>query len=1020
MRLEDYERAKDVRGIHGVATTHANFDHNWWVSELKQMQMSWFKLLDDGSGSVFEFAKKLRQNGIMPIIRIYQNAPLPNRLPTRALDTISRYVNEGVSRWFEILNEPNLPLEWGPGQWDAHGGRREQVMVEVWLADAEEVIRRGGYPAFPCMAQSGRTPDLGSITWYERSFEIMAKQFYNRAKTVFESGGWIAVHDAVLNHFYKDQVGEWHFECPYDPLTQISHPGITIFDGDNSLMGHRVPVELLAKYFGVVVPVISTEGGVFVPPHGWSQWDTTYPGYDYHGHAEGIVAMYRWLERYRVTYPFYFAMCPWLIANSRMGHPEPAWQEDGWYHDRSGALPVVQAVKQMGPPLAAPEPLPPIGSPLPIGTTIRVGIRANWLDPKSPFIGVKPLLLEEYIRDVVSKELGAGNPMEALKAQAIAARTYAFNATLHPKHKEVGADICNTTCCQVYVEGSRKERTDQATKETRGIIAKYEGVPIGAFYSSNCGGRTKNSEDVWVQALPYCRSVDCPKKDEPKFGHGVGMCQKGAVLLAQGGRTFSQILHHYYTGVTLGPISSIPEPPPPPIPPEPTPPPPPSEERLDVVERTSGPAIIAGNFGRPGLVATFFGNEALPTPKPEYGVNGVEFRGWPPKDLVVNIEDRVKGKVYPVEVKKDHPRTIVVWSTPLPQPEPEPSPEPPPIPPGPEPSPEPGEFPIPRFGFGMHAGLNYTENAVAKDIERIHELGARAVLIVPGDEIQMKRTVKQYYAAGIPAITRPYCLIDKTHDFVRDVLILQDLGVPPVIQIYNEPSDDREWKSSKPDISLFASKWVDQAEGVIGAGGWAGLQVLDVAELRMVIQELRNRGLEDLWSKIWFCPHNYGLNHPLVYPYDLVNQHGLPVQEPELEYLAPIDQVNRWRQADCNPGQNIRGDYNCVLGFLAFAEVFKEMIGFVPPMIMGEGGWQFGGLQDRRYPRIDNELHAKYHTALLRCFIDQKLPIGDPLPSYLYGFCFWILSGVDADAWWSGTLGIRHQTIAAVRSEWKS
>jgi len=1024
MRLQDYERANDVRGIHGVATTHANFDRGWWINELKQMRMSWYKLIDDGSGSVFDFARELRQNGIMPIIRMYQNAPLPNRLPQRALDTIARYVNEGVTKWFEILNEPNLPLEWGPGQWDAHEGRRKRVMVEVWLADAEEVIRRGGYPAFPCMAQSGRTPLLGSIPWYEQSFDVMAKQFYGRTKAVFERGGWIAVHDAVLNHFYRDQAGVWHFECPYDVLTQAKYPGIDVFDGDNSLMGHRVPVQLLAKHFNLIVPVLSTEGGVFTPPHGWAQWDASYPGFDYHGHADGTVAMYRWLERYRVTYPFYFAMCPWLIANKRMNHFEPAWREDGFYHDRLGPLPVVGAIKAMGAPLENPEALPPIGIPLPVGVTIRLGLRADWLDPKSPFVGKKTLLLEEYLRDVVHRELNAANPMEALKAQAVAARTYAYRAMKNPRHKDQGVDICNTTCCQVYLEGSRKSRTDRAIRETSGLIVKYRGKVIGAFYSSDCGGRTENSEDVWVAALPYCRSVDCPKKDEPRLGHGVGMCQKGAVYMAREGRNHREILHHYYTGITLGPISSVPDPPPPPDPPEPEPEPIPSEgERLVVVERTTGSPIIVGNIGRPGLIATFFGNVAQPTPKSEYGPDGVEFMGWPRKDLTINIEDPAKGKVHPIEVKRSHPRTIVAWEQVQPSPTTS-STTTITLPPGTTTSttttilPSDG-FPIPRFGFGMHDGLDYREPQIAADIERMHELGARGVLTVPGDELQMEKAAVRYRDAGLQVIVRPYTLIDRRLNFARYTRILLDLGFPGVIQIYNEPGDDREWEDGRPDIPLFVRKWCDQAEGVIAAGGWAGLQVLDVNVLRMVIAELRTMGLEELWDKTWFCTHDYGLNHPLIYPYDPVNQEGIPVQHPGWEFASSIEEVNRWRVEGKNPGQTIHEDNNCILGFLAFAKVFQEEIGFVPPMIMGEGGWQYGSMQDRRYPRVLDELHAKYHTRFLRIFKDGKLPTGDPLPSYLIGVCFWILSGPDGDAWYSRTLGLRHQTIEMVRSEWR-
>ena len=132
-------------------------------------------------------------------------------------------------------------------------------------------------------------------------------------------------------------------------------------DDDCSLLGHRVPVQLLQDHFGLQVPVMSTEGGVFVPHGGWQQWDTRYPGYNYDGHAERTVAMFRWLQANAEDY--YFAMCPWLIANERMGHIDPAWTENAWYQ-LGRDLPAIAAVKAMGA-----EPVPP--PPLPLDETLR-------------------------------------------------------------------------------------------------------------------------------------------------------------------------------------------------------------------------------------------------------------------------------------------------------------------------------------------------------------------------------------------------------------------------------------------------------------------------------------------------------------------------------------------------------------------------------------------------------------------------------------------------------------------------
>ncbi len=351
MELSDFERPPSLRGIHGSPATHANFDHQHWIGQVQEMGMNIYKLLDDGSGSVLEFARKLRANNIMPIVRMQREKPNPGTLSSQALSTVKRYIDEGITRWFEVNNEPNLHYEWQDGEWRA-GGRPELVM-ENWLRDAEAIVELGGYPAFPALAQSSHRPESSSILWYINAFEWLAQNTPDRAREAFSKGAWIASHDAVLNHCYRDDAGEWHFEYPYDPICQADDPGRTIMDDDNSLIGHRVPVQLLKEHFDLQVPVISTEGGVFAPRDGVLQWDHRYPGYDARGHAERTVAMYQWLEKNAPDY--YFGMCPWLLASELMGHPPGPWSKDCWFWV-GRELPVVAAVKQMGPPKPRPKP----------------------------------------------------------------------------------------------------------------------------------------------------------------------------------------------------------------------------------------------------------------------------------------------------------------------------------------------------------------------------------------------------------------------------------------------------------------------------------------------------------------------------------------------------------------------------------------------------------------------------------------------------------------------------------------
>lgn len=165
---------------------------------------------------------------------------------------------------------------------------------------------------------------------------------------------------------------------------------------------------------------------------------------------------------------------------------------------------------------------------------------------------VEIMLLEEYLRAVVPAEMPALWPFEAVKAQAIASRSYAQYAIEHPKFPN--ADICTTTQCQHYDPEKIHPRADEAIEETRDIVALYQGQTANTVFSANCGGHTRNNEDEW-QGRPetYLRGVTCPVKGN-RIGHGIGLCQHGARALAGEGRTYEEILKHYYQGVTIGPI----------------------------------------------------------------------------------------------------------------------------------------------------------------------------------------------------------------------------------------------------------------------------------------------------------------------------------------------------------------------------------------------------------------------------------------------------------------------------------
>lgn len=142
------------------------------------------------------------------------------------------------------------------------------------------------------------------------------------------------------------------------------------------------------------------------------------------------------------------------------------------------------------------------------GNTYRGRIEV--LGSEDAFTVVNELPLEDYLLGVVPNEL-APDPfpqIEALKAQAVAARTYILRNL--GQFADQGYDICATDQCQVYRGfDTEHELATEAVRETRGLIATYDGEPINALYSSTCGGRTENSENVFGEALPYLVSTIC-------------------------------------------------------------------------------------------------------------------------------------------------------------------------------------------------------------------------------------------------------------------------------------------------------------------------------------------------------------------------------------------------------------------------------------------------------------------------------------------------------------------------------
>lgn len=127
--------------------------------------------------------------------------------------------------------------------------------------------------------------------------------------------------------------------------------------------------------------------------------------------------------------------------------------------------------------------------------------------------------IDSYLYGVVPKEIGGLSHIEALKAQAVTARS--FTARLAGKHKADGFDLCNTIHCQVYGGVSAETApANRAVDATSGIVATYDGKIAELYYFASDGGATESVENVWGSTdHPYLKGVDDPYETDKATHH---------------------------------------------------------------------------------------------------------------------------------------------------------------------------------------------------------------------------------------------------------------------------------------------------------------------------------------------------------------------------------------------------------------------------------------------------------------------------------------------------------------------
>lgn len=328
MRLSDFVWSRNPRGLHVASIYQSPLE----ISRYSQIHAGWAKLLAAGYEYVDD-AVNLLNLGITPVVRLYlgRYGAGPFDMHLRAIT--DAFISVGV-KWFEFYNEPNLGVEWQEGfdpDWRDHDNVIRPLM-DNWLLFAEYIVSRGCYPGFISLAESDN-PRYAAVLWMDAFLNYAAQNQFQRFQYVLANGMYVATHPYTLNHFYQEapgggarppgqqnaREGGWHFEYPYDPISQSADPGRTIYGGTPQTP-YGDPVGLLAmgrmfnerasQMFGTqAIPVLGTEGGIFPFRGGSFQQDTRYPPYNENSQAEATVAMFEWITRFAP--PWFFGVTLW-------------------------------------------------------------------------------------------------------------------------------------------------------------------------------------------------------------------------------------------------------------------------------------------------------------------------------------------------------------------------------------------------------------------------------------------------------------------------------------------------------------------------------------------------------------------------------------------------------------------------------------------------------------------------------------------------------------------------------------
>lgn len=157
--------------------------------------------------------------------------------------------------------------------------------------------------------------------------------------------------------------------------------------------------------------------------------------------------------------------------------------------------------------------------------------------------------MDDYLKGVIPYEMSPSWPVEALKAQALCAKSYAVNSI--GKHRSQSFDLCNTTDCQVYYgTQTATANSDSAVEAVSGLYVTYNGKVAETFYHASSGGWTEDVKNIWGSDIPYLKAVeDKYLVDMRPYSFSITLDEVTSILKSKGHQV-TQIVDFYASGIT--------------------------------------------------------------------------------------------------------------------------------------------------------------------------------------------------------------------------------------------------------------------------------------------------------------------------------------------------------------------------------------------------------------------------------------------------------------------------------------